>query len=143
MKKLLGNLHDATFSSGNAFHDIISTLHKAEVTKRWLEIGLFLGISYGKLETLKTKSDDDKIRGVVTFWMNWNYDYETFGKPSWKSLVRAIGAQAGGNARRAAKKVAADHVVAPLAIGKHITYLQSSISSKWNRITSSHIHLYI
>lgn len=134
-------MHDATFSSGNAIPDIIRTLDEAEVKKRWLEIGLFLGISYGKLETLK--SDDDKIRGVVIFWMNWKYDYETFGKPSWKSLVRAIGSQAGGNARRAAKKVAADHVVAPLAIGKHITYLQSSISSKWNRITSSHIHLYI
>ena len=128
MTKLLGNLYDATFSLGNAIPDIIRTLDKAEVKKRWLEIGLFLGISYGKLETLK--SDDDKIRGVVIFWMNWNYDYETFGKPSWKSLVRAIGSQAGGNARRAAKKVAADHVVAPLAKGKHITYLQSSISSK-------------
>ena len=121
MTKLSGNLYDATFSSGNAIPDIIRTLDEAEVKKRWLEIGLFLGISYGKLETLK--SDDDKIRGVVIFWMNWNYDYETFGKPSWKSLVRAIGSQAGGNARRAAKKVAADHVVAPLAKGKHINIL--------------------
>ena len=116
-------MRDATFSSGNASPDIISTLHMAEVTKRWMEIGLFLGISYGKLETLKTKSDDDKIRGVVSFWMKWKYQYETFGKPSWKSLVRAIGARAGGNARRAAKKVAADHVVAPLAKGKYITYI--------------------
>ena len=113
-------MRDATFTSGNASPDIISTLHMAEVTKRWMEIGLFLGISYGKLETLKTKSDDDKIRGVVSFWMKWMYQYETFGKPSWKSLVCAIGARAGGNARRAAKKVAADHVVAPLPKGKHI-----------------------
>ena len=123
LTKLSGNLHDATFSSGNANRDIISTLDKAGVTKRWLEIGLFLGISYGNLETLKTKSDYDKIQGVVNFWTKWKYNYEKFGKPSWKSLVRAIGAQAGENARRAAKKVAAYHVVAPLAKGKHITYI--------------------
>ena len=91
------------------------------MTKRWFEIGLFLGISYGKLETLKTKSDDEKVRGVVSFWMKWNYDYEMFGKPSWKDLVRAIGARAGGNARRAAKKIAADHVATPSAIGKYMS----------------------
>ena len=79
------------------------------MTNKWLEIGLFLGISFGQLQTLKAKFDDEKVHGMMGFWTKWNYDYQLFGKPSWKNLVRAIGARSGGNARRAANRIAAKH----------------------------------
>ena len=76
---------------------------------KWLEIGLFLGISFGDLQNLKTKSDDVQVHDMVGCWMKWNYEYDIFGKPSWKTLVRAIGAPAGGNAWKAANKIADNH----------------------------------
>ena len=91
------------------FPGIISALYDAKVTNKWLEIGLFLGISFGQLQTLKAKFDDGKVHGMVGFWTKWNYDYEQFGKPSWKNLVHAIGARAGGNDRNAANRIAAKH----------------------------------
>ena len=91
------------------FADIIRALYDAKVTNKWLEIGLFLGISFGQLQTLKSKSDDDRVSEMVGFWTRWSYEFVQFGKPSWKNLVRAIGARAGGNARRAAKRIADKH----------------------------------
>ena len=91
------------------FADIIRALYDAKVTNKWLEIGLFLGISFGQLQTLKSKSDDDRVSEMVGFWTRWSYEFKQFGKPSWKNLVRAIGARAGGNARRAAKRIADKH----------------------------------
>ena len=91
------------------FHGIVNALYDAKVTKRWLEIGLFLGITFDHLQKLQEKSDDDKVREMVRFWINWNYNHGIFGKPSWKSLVRAIGAWAGGNNRNAANMIASDH----------------------------------
>lgn len=79
------------------------------MTTKWLEIGLFLGISFGELQKLKPIADDDKVHGLVGIWTRWNYNTDKFGKPSWKNLVRAIGARAGGNARRAANKIADQH----------------------------------
>lgn len=79
------------------------------MTTKWLQIGLFLGISFGELQKLKASADDDKVLGLVDIWTRWNYDTDTFGKPSWKNLVHAIGARAGGNACRAANKIADEH----------------------------------
>ena len=82
--------------------DIVEALHEAGVTDKCLEIGLFLGITISNLSK-------PKILDMVSSWTKWSYDYGVFGKPSWRRLVRAIGARAGGNAPTKAQKIAAAH----------------------------------
>ena len=80
---------------------------------KWQEIGLLLGISYMKLQMIEIEEDNvtipHKMRAMAELWLGRKYDIETFGKPSWRTLVGVIAAHAGGQFPRLAKEIAAKH----------------------------------
>lgn len=80
-----------------------------EVKPRWMEIGLYLGFKYHQLESIAIKSKHHPVSSMVADWLKWSHNYTVFGKPSWKKLVEAIGAKAGGNNSNHAQSIAKQH----------------------------------
>lgn len=96
-----------TILGENDMVDLIGALD--EVKPRWMEIGLYLGFQYHQLETIATNSRRHVVSSMVAAWLRWNHNYKVFGKPSWKKLVEAIGAKAGGNNSNHAQSIAKQH----------------------------------
>jgi len=92
---------------GKHMRDIVEALH--EVNPRWMEIGLYLGVRYYQLEAIAMQLGDNQVADMVDAWLRWNHNYKVFGKPSWKKLVEAIGAKAGGNNSKHAQSIAKHH----------------------------------
>ena len=69
------------------------------VAARWRDIGLVLGISDSKLETIKadTLAVRDRLTDMLRLWLNRAYNVEKYGKPSWQSLREAVRSPAGGD----------------------------------------------
>ena len=89
--------------------DVTAAINDVKI--KWREIGLFLGISHMRLEVLEQEEDDldDKLNGMVEHWLKERYSVENFGRPSWKALVEAIAARAGGDNRSFASEIAEKH----------------------------------
>ena len=79
----------------------------------WKATALYLGLPDDTLKSLGSQEYDEEkpeaVSGMVDAWLKWNYDYKRFGKPSWKKLVEAIGAEAGGNHPDIARLIADQH----------------------------------
>ena len=60
----------------------------------WEIIGLALHLSQTKLDVVKAnnlgRGQDHHLRAMLQKWLNWSYDNEKFGNPSWKMLVEAL-----------------------------------------------------
>ena len=74
------------------------------VAARWRDIGLALGISDSKLETIKAANSDieDRLTDMLRLWLNRAYNVEKYGEPSWQSLREA---PAGGDSPATADKI--------------------------------------
>ena len=66
---------------------------------RWRDIGLALGISDSKLETIEANKSDvrDRLTDMLRLWLNRAYNVEKYGEPSWQSLREAVRSPAGGD----------------------------------------------
>lgn len=83
--------------------DCYSVLQELEgVAYRWYEIGLALGLLPSTLERIKSstlgESGFDKVlTSVIVEWLKMNYNTARHGKPTWRRIVKAVKATAGGN----------------------------------------------
>ena len=69
------------------------------VAARWRDIGLALGISDSKLETIEANKSDvrDRLTDMLRLWLKRAYNVEKYGEPSWQSLREAVRSPAGGD----------------------------------------------
>ena len=79
------------------------------VSAMWMQVGIILGLNYDFLRTLRSCDHEDRLEKLVKRWLKQKFDHEKFGLPSWKKLVEAIGARAGGADGRHALKIAKEH----------------------------------
>ena len=77
------------------------------VAARWRDIGLALGISDSKLETIEANKSDvrDRVTDMLRLWLNRAYNVEKYGEPSWQSLREAVRSPAGGDSPATADKI--------------------------------------
>ena len=77
------------------------------VAARWRDIGLALGISDSKLETIEANKSDvrDRLTDMLRLWLNRAYNVEKYGEPSWQSLREAVRSPAGGDSPVTADKI--------------------------------------
>ena len=91
-------------------NDIRSTT--IEVAARWKFIGDMLGLSPGKLETIRVHNSkaEDCLREVILGWLQKaGYDFQQYGPPTWRWVVEAVASPAGGNNPELARRIAAQH----------------------------------
>ena len=62
------------------------------VAAGWRDIGLALGISDSKLETIEANKSDVKahLTDMLRLWLNRAYNVEKYGEPSWQKLREAV-----------------------------------------------------
>ena len=53
---------------------------------------------------------DECLRAVVVKWLQKNYNYQEFGSPTWKMLVKAVADPVGGNNPALAESIAKKHL---------------------------------
>lgn len=63
-----------------------------------------------------TGSPDECLEAVIVKWLRKCYNYQRFGSPTWKMLVKAVGDQAGGDDIALAEAIARNHPGMYLAI---------------------------
>ena len=80
----------------------------AQVENKWMEIGVFLGLKYSSLDGAR-QEEDDKIAYVTKKFLKKSYMVNIYGEPTWKRVIEAIGAKAGGDNPRVAKEIAEKH----------------------------------
>ena len=58
----------------------------------WKDLGLKFGLLNAKLRGIQKDYSDnhDCKREMLAAWLQWNYDYTTYGKPSWAKLHNAL-----------------------------------------------------
>ena len=79
---------------------------------KYYGIGISLGLSADKLESIRLKSlgDPELAMGeVISTWLRQSYDFDTFGLPSWRKVVDAVDSRAGGNNYVLAREIASKY----------------------------------
>ena len=82
-----------------------------DVAHRWRELGCALKLHPPVLDAIESDRHgcENRLREVLTKWLQQNYDTDHFGEPSWKMLVDAVGLRTGGNNPALARQIAANH----------------------------------
>ncbi len=100
----------AYFIGKEATSEVESALES--VSAKWKHIAIILGLPYNDLQKLHQNGDVEEFtHSVVEKWLSRDFDFSTFGMPSWKRLVEAIGSKAGGDNARHAHQIAKEHKV--------------------------------
>ena len=76
-------------------------------------LGLALGISASKLGTIRSTFINDPeeiLTEVLHTWLKQAYDMLKYGRPSWRTLVRAVDNKAGGKDPALAMEIADHHL---------------------------------
>ena len=79
---------------------------------RYESFGITLGLLSSELEAIRCECVGDTKRAlgqVIRTWLKQSYDVDTFGPPSWRSVVKAVDSSAGGSNHALAKKIASKH----------------------------------
>ena len=89
--------------------DVLKEL--CSVQARYHDIGLTLGVMPGDLEGFEydTPTPLKAMERIISHWLKQNCDEKKFGKPSWRSLVEAVGHSLGGHNTALAKQMAKNH----------------------------------
>ena len=87
--------------------DIIREL--TDVTAKWKNIGIILGILDSRLESIKGDSPQDYLREMLSMWLQKSYNVKRFGEPTWVKLVEAVNLPADGGNPSLAMKIARNH----------------------------------
>ena len=80
-------------------------------------IGAWLKLSQVQLDVIRTQSAGrtEAMEKIISSWLRGKYNTEMFGPPTWKMLVKAVGASTGGNNMALAEKIAKAHLLVPQA----------------------------
>ena len=57
------------------------------------ELAKNLGLKSDDIESIFVNfqlSDKDRLSEVIKYWLQWNFNYRKEGKPSWKTLAKAV-----------------------------------------------------
>ena len=58
---------------------------------KWEQLSIYLGLSCDVIDNIKGSGDNYHCWSeVLKHWIRQNYNTDTFGKPSWQSLLRAV-----------------------------------------------------
>ena len=87
--------------------DIIREL--TDVTAKWRNIGIILGIPDNRLKAIKEDSPPDYLREMLSIWLQKNYNVKRFGEPTWVKLVEAVNDSSGGGNPSLAMEIARGH----------------------------------
>ena len=80
-----------------------------DVTAKWRNIGIILGIPDSRLGAIKGDSQPDCLREMLSTWLRKNYNVKQFGEPTWVKLVEAVNHSAGGEDSSLAMQIARNH----------------------------------
>lgn len=63
-----------------------------EVSARWQEICTSLNIRPNTIQALVTsnKANDVRLSDALTEWLNLNYNYQKWGKPTWRKVAHSV-----------------------------------------------------
>ena len=77
----------------------------------WYGIGMELGLKPGTLERISKGQGNikDMFRNMILDWLKMNYDTARFGPPTWRRIVEAVRASAGGDNPALANQLARNH----------------------------------
>ena len=89
-------------------HTILQEL--TDVAHKWSKIGLALGLKPCDLEKIQRNQQDDRLYNVILQWLKMNYDTKTHGPPTWTKIVKAVGANPGGENTALANELARKYV---------------------------------
>ena len=83
----------------------------SEVMADCYKIGTCLHLKQSYLDGIKRKNIDfvEAMTEIIRNWLKLNYNYQRFGKPTWKALVDAVKSPNGGNNTALAEKIAKRH----------------------------------
>ena len=59
----------------------------------WEKVSAYLGLSFKVIDTIKRDNPRDSAgcwNEALKEWIKQNYDTKLFGRPSWRSLLRAV-----------------------------------------------------
>ena len=92
-------------------HDVYREVYT--VAARWSDISfaLYLPISQEEAIRKETRGDDSArcLRMVLSKWLRKSYNYDKYGLPTWRMLVKAVGDPFGGNDCALAETIANKH----------------------------------
>ena len=102
--------HGSLLSIGEGDLPII-LLYLEDLKADCFKIGTLLHLHQGELNSIERKSADhaEAMIKIISNWLKLNYNWKTFGKPSWKALVKAVASPMGGNNTAQAVKIAESH----------------------------------
>ena len=63
------------------------------LSAKWEELSIYLGLPADKIDTIKHDNHDNAKRcwnQALLAWIKQGYDTNKYGKPSWRTLLRAI-----------------------------------------------------
>ena len=78
--------------SGEDDWNIVILECEALATK-WMELGAYLGLSVGRIDTIKADFFNDThgcLYEMFRYWIQQNYNTAKFGPPSWKVLLKSV-----------------------------------------------------
>ena len=84
-----------------------------DLTAEFHKIGTAFRLKSDTLKSIKQESADNMeatIR-IVDSWLKLNYNWQRFGKPSWRALVEAVASPIGGGNVALAMKIAKKHKI--------------------------------
>lgn len=69
------------------------------VASRWENLGLALRLRHSEITIIeKNRANvEDRLKDVLTKWLQKAYNTTRFGNPSWNLLLEAVAHSAGGN----------------------------------------------
>ena len=85
------------------YTEVCANLVNEGLEHKFMEIGIFLGIDYKKLDGLKD------IYEMIDLWLEKSYNTELFGEPSWLNLVKAVGSKVGAGDMSSGERIAHQH----------------------------------
>ena len=83
-----------------------------DIAARWEPFGSALRIPPAKLSTIKAtpgSTPESCLKNTLLEFLKKNYDTEKYGEPSWRLIVHAVAARAGGNNVELALEIAKNH----------------------------------
>ena len=98
------------YSGEEDTYDVYSEV--VDLAGRWSNMCLALRLpptDRNKIETAYSSNPDKCLEEVIVKWLQKCYNYQKFGSPTWKMLVKAVGDQAGGNNSALAETIAKKH----------------------------------
>ena len=63
------------------------------MSSNWEKVSAYLGLSFELIETIKRDNPRDSTgcwNEALKHWIKQNYNTKTFGRPSWRSLLKAV-----------------------------------------------------